>query len=283
MATAKKKTSDLLNKIKSGASQKKVTKKDERWTIRLEPKDNQDFLDLCCLSTLVKQLTPTQVERDKVVKEKLLKQFTDKWWEDRKLPQNPRVVLSKENMDDMSFIFMVKHRSGGLTNVVPNVEDIPEDTTVEDILFDMLTSSKVGLSDDNADALLNEEDGEITVIQRLELAGSFDELLEKSETESGVNKLLAFLGAGDDDEIEVLDENEKKLLLRTVQIVQIKDGFFERAHKYVDNAEQLRKLLQFVKATLQISNYEFAISDTPTDRAKRLEDAAIEYLTELEY
>jgi hypothetical protein len=287
MATAKdsskKSALDLLKKAKGGAATKKATsKKDDRWTIVLDTEKHEDVLDLCQLATIMNQLKPTHEERAKSVKEDLLKQFCEKWWTDRKLPQNPKIVLRKNGstMDDMSFMFMVKYRESGLTNVVPNVEDLPEDKTVEDLLLEMLMSKKVGLSEKNAEAMLNEEDGEIKVVQKLQLSDSLDALLANSATESAATKLLSYLGAEDDDEIEVLTSDEKSSLLQTVQIVTLKEGFYERATKYVDNAVQLRNLIEFVKATLQISNYEFAISDTPVDRAKRMQQAAEEYLTD---
>jgi len=286
--TAKKPSAkDLLAKAKGGATAKKPAaggKKDDRWTIVLNADEHQDFNDLCQLSTIVNQLEPTRKERDKAVKDDLLDQFCEKWWAERKLPQNPRIVLRKgdSTMDDMSFMFMVKYRAAGLTNVVPNVEELPEDKTVEDLLLEMLMSKKVGLSEKNAEAILDEEDGEIKVVQKLQLADSLDALLEKPETEKAATKILAFLGAEKGDEVEILTDDEKAGLLQTVQIVTLKEGFFERAAKYVENADQLKKLIEFVKATLQISSYEFAISDTPGDRAKRLETAAASYLTESE-
>lgn len=287
MATAKdsskKSALDLLKKAKGGAATKKATsKKDDRWTIVLDSDKHEDINDLCQLATIMNQLKPTHEERAKSVKEDLLKQFCEKWWTDRKLPQNPKIVLRKNGstMDDMSFMFMVKYRESGLTNVVPNVEDLPEDKTVEDLLLEMLMSKKVGLSEKNAEAMLNEEDGEIKVVQKLQLSDSLDALLANSATESAATKLLSYLGAEDDDEIDVLTSDEKSSLLQTVQIVTLKEGFYERATKYVDNAIQLRNLIEFVKATLQISNYEFAISDTPVDRAKRMQQAAEEYLTD---
>lgn len=282
MATKKPSALDLLKKAKGGATTKKPTsKKNDRWTIVLDARDHEDVSDLCQLATIVDQLSPALEERKKAVKDDLLKQFCEKWWSDRQLPQNPKIVTRKQDstMDDMSFMFMVKYRAAGLTNVVPNVEELPEDKTVEDLLLEMLMSKKVGLSEKNAEAILDEESGEIKVEQKLQLADSLDALLAKSETESAATKLLTFLGAEKNDKVEFLNSDEKSLLLQTIQIVTLKEGFFERAHLYVDNAVQLQKLVEFVKATLQISSYEFAISDTPVDRAKRMQDAAKKYLT----
>lgn len=280
-ATKKPSALDLLKKAKGGATKKPTDKKNDRWTIVLDARDHEDVSDLCQLATIVDQLEPALEERKKSVKDDLLKQFCEKWWDDRKLPQNPKIVTRKQDstMDDMSFMFMVKYRAAGLTNVVPNVEDLPEDKTVEDLLLEMLMSKKVGLSEKNAEAILHEESGEIKVTQKLQLSDSLDALLAKSETESAATKLLTFLGAEKNDKVDFLNDEEKSLLLQTIQIVTLKEGFFERAHLYVDNAVQLQKLVEFVRATLQISSYEFAISDTPVDRAKRMQDAAKKYLT----
>jgi len=281
-------TATLLSGLKSGATRKETKpKEDERPIIVI---DDTDFADLVRLSTLIGELQPTYDERQKEVKGRLFERFTDDWFRAKRPPKNPRIVLRKKDSkgnttlsDDMSFMFIVKYREEGLKKVVPNVEDIPEGMTVEDVLVDMLISPAVGISEENALALLG-DDGDIKVIQKLELSGSLDTLLESSDssTKSAAEKLVAFLSASEDDDsdepIDVLNDDEKKKLLTTVQVVSLKEGFFERACKYVESAEELRKLLTFVKATLQVSSYEFAIGDSPVDRQKRLIDAAVQFI-----
>jgi len=281
-----------LDKLKKGASRKAETTKgkDDRPTIVIDTIANPQFKDFVELSTLIGELAPTKEQREKSVKAHLFDLFTKDWFEKQRPPENPRIIIRKydENgketlMDDMSFMFQVKYRETGLSKVVPNVEDLPQDKTVEDVLFTMLTSKAVGLTEKNALALLA-DDGDLKVVQKLELVDSLDALYESDDaiTKSGAAKLLAFLSAdeSDDTEIEFLNDAEKAKLVHTVQIVTLKKGFFERACKYVASAEQLRNLLTFVKATLQCSSFEFAISETPVDRAKRLESAAANFIVD---
>lgn len=273
-----KSASDLLKKVAKSATKKSTgtKKKDDRWTIHLDESDFSDALDLCQLSTITGQLEATRKERDKTVKSELLKQFCKKWFDEKALPQNPKIVLRKDGSDDMSFLFQVKFRKAGLTGVIPNVEDLPEEQTVEELLQMMLTSPKVGLSGKKADSLL--EQGEIYVQQVVQLADSLDALLEAQSTESAATKLLTYIACTDGSEIEPLSQEERSALLQTTQVVCLKDGFFERAHMFVDSADQLIKLIDFVKGTLSIGSYEFAISDTPNERADRLKKAAVHYI-----
>ncbi len=148
-----------------------------------------------------------------------------------------------------SLMFVVKDRAEGLSGVVPDADQLPEGKTVEDVLLEALTSAQVGLSEKNALRLLA-DDGEIKVTHRLELAGSLDALYNSDQPiqKSAAEKLLAYIGAekGDNDNLKLLTDEEKATLLRTVQIVQLKEGFLERAHIYCETPEQLRKLCEFV-------------------------------------
>ena len=148
-----------------------------------------------------------------------------------------------------SLMFVVKDRAEGLSGVVPDAEQLPEGKTVEDILLAALTSARVGLSEKNTLRLLA-DDGEIKVVQRLELVGSLDDLYNSDQPiqKSAAEKLLAYIGAekADKDGLKLLTDEEKASLLHTVQIIQLKEGFLERAHIYCETPEQLRKLCEFV-------------------------------------
>lgn len=277
----------LLNQLTKGATRKEPTaaQKDERPIWVIDGDAEPDYVDLVGLTTLIGSLNPTLEERQKEVKSKLFLKFTEEWFKQQRPPKNPRIVLRKKDdkgqsttMDDLSFMFIVKYREQGLTKVVPNVEQLPADKTVEDVLVDMLTSNVVGLSEKNALALLK-DDGEIKVVQKLVLCDSIDVMLESSDAviKRAAEKMGVLMTGGSADG---WTDEERQKCLQTIQIVTLKEGFFERACNYVSNAQQLRKLLEFVKATLQISSFEFAISDSPADRAKRLQATAMEFITD---
>lgn len=268
---------DLLTQLKGSATRKPTAKKkDDRPIIVLEGKDAADVMDLIKLSTIIGELDPTRKERDKEVKSNLFKRFTQTWWEQKALPQNPRIVIRKSAIsDDMSLLFAVKYREEGLSGKVPDVEDLPDGKTVEDVLFESLTA-QVGLSQKNALHLLS-DDGEIIVQQQLQLVGSLDELHNSSDElkKSAATKLMSFMRTGKG---EALTAAERAAILHTVQTISLKKGFLERAHVYCTNVEQLRKLCEFVKTTLAISSVEFAVSDTPRERVNRLQQAVVEFM-----
>lgn len=276
---------EMLKGVKKSASATTpAAKKDTRPVWVIDQKENPDVVDLVQLSTITDQLESSRKEHDKAIKAELLERFIGEWWDKKKKPENPRIVIRKldasgkvTSMDDMSFMFMVKYRSAGLSNVVPNAEDLPQGKTAEDVLLEMLQVA-VGISEQKALALLNEDDGEITVVDQLQLAADFDSLLNNDATSSAATKLLTYLMTNEDKKVPSLTPEEKESILQTKQVVTLKEGFFERAHMYVESADQLLKLINFVKATLQISSYEFAISDTPIERTKRLSQVANEYL-----
>lgn len=263
--------------------------KDDRPVIVFDAEANPEFMDVVSLSTLVDQLGSTLEGHKNYVKQLLRKKFVETWWNQRALPQNPRIVVkTKDGSEDMSFMFMVKYREQGLNGVVPNADKLPEGVTAEDFLLKALKTS-VGLSQANALRLLNEgeSDPEIKVSQELTLVGTIDSMQASNDPDvrSAVEKLIGFLTAdeatgedGDEDELDVLTDDERNKILQTVQTVRVKKGFMERAHMYVESAEQLDKLLEFVKATLQVSSFEYAKSATPAHRAEMLASDARLYL-----
>lgn len=286
---------DLLKEaVKKSSSRKKpAAKKDDRWVIKMGQGDDYrpQMEDLIELANLSGEISPLLEQRMKVGKELLFEMWTKRMWDTKSLPDNPRIVLTKiqggkdSTMEDHRCMLQVKFRHQGLAKTFPDSQELPEDETLHEVMFRTI-SDATGLSEKNSNAFVTEEvivkdkptlrnisemyyEGNAIEKAIAEKIIKYTEARSKSKTGKGTVEFLT------DDEFESLGD---KGLWETKQIVSIKDGMFERVWNYCDNLEQLRKLLLFCNVTIQVSNFEYALSDTKSERDNRAAKAAETYL-----
>lgn len=284
---------DLLKEtVKKSSSRKKpAAKKDNRWVIKMGQGDNHrsQMEDLIELAHLSGEIKPLLEQRMNVGKELLFEMWSRKMWDTKSLPDNPRIVLPKiENgkettMEDHRCMLQVKFRFQGLAKTFPDAEDL-EDETLHEVMV-RTVSDATGLSEKNANHFVTEE---VIVEEKMNVRSISSMYYSNDETEKTIaTKIISFIkarsnsknGKGSvdlltDDELESLE----KSLWETDQIVSLKDGMFERVWNYCDNLEQLRKLLLFCNVTVQVSNFEYALSDTKSEQNNRAAKAAETYL-----
>lgn len=284
---------DKLAGLSKVATRKKSEKKkDDRPEIVVsEPDLQRDLGNLIKLGVIDNDVSDLFGTHKKEVGDTLFNEWVESLWTDRKVPDNPRYIIKKKDengrdtaFNDMAVIFQVQFRADGLQHAVPDQSDLDEGETVEDKLVEALTSDVVGLSEANAIKLVKQDEGEIQIEQRYELADSFNKMYRSNdaETKSAAEKLLDYIqaqGKKGSVTLPVFTEEERGKLIAVRQVVTLKEGFFERAFTYCRNVEELRKLLLFVKVKLVFSSFEFGISDKKKERVARLEHAVADFLS----
>jgi hypothetical protein len=197
-------------------------------------------------------------------------------WEERNVPDNPRIAI--RNPDGvtlaMSAGFQVKHKSDGI--------DLPKElpagrTPIDHILMELM-SPVVGLTAKNATALVRDGVlGEIVITKQYYLSSDFDSMItsEDAEIRSGVDKVLKLL-MGEETEPCTAAEQEKILLERS--LVRLKEGFIGRSFQYCDNADQLKRLLNYVGVVKSINKPEFAKGEKRSVRQALYQQAIEEFL-----
>lgn len=310
----------LTGLVKGGTRKPTVAKKDDRSVIVLDDPGVVKIVgDMIRLGVVAKEIGLLSNGKKIAGTDLLFRDWVHRYWNEKKTPDNPRYIIRRTDMPavtDMECLFQVKFRSDGLD--VSDLSDLPEGTTVEDTIVDALTSSVVGLTSKKAAALVNSENGEITVVQEVNFADSFNAMYNSDEPtlRSAADKVMSFLqapvwnGLSDDDEkaLKSLKRNatpaQKKLLefLESIfmkegiafvdavtpeevgaivairQVVRLKDGFLGRAFLYCETEEQLFNLLRFTHMTLLISSPKFAEADKKADRIGRMQDTLQEFL-----
>lgn len=284
---------DLLKQaVKKSSSRKKpAAKKDDRWVIKMGQGDDHrpQMEDLIELAHLAGEIKPLLDQRMNVGKELLFEMWSNRMWDTKSLPDNPRIVLPKieggkdMTMEDHRCMLQVKFRSQGLAKTFPDAEDLPEDETLHELMVRTI-SDATGLSEKNSNSFVTEE---VIVEEKPTLRNISEMYYDGNEVEKAIaEKIIKYAQARSksgkgtvqfltDDELEALGDQG---LWETQQIVSLKDGMFERVWNYCDNLEQLRKLLMFCNVTIQVSNFEYALSDTKSEQDKRAAKAAETYL-----
>lgn len=289
---AKAKTSmDMLKHVASKATKATPKKEgDDRWTLNLadDPGLEQDVYDYVRVKTVANELDPLVKQRKAEVELELFSLWADKFWQDKKVPSNPRVLIKKRDekgqptqMDDASMILQVQFKKGEISKVVPSTDNLSPDQTIQDVLKEMLMSEAVGLDEKKADEFLHPETGEIIVEDEVYFVDSLNSMLtHKSEVvRSAAEKLLAYVSAeGKNVRNEPLTDAEKAEIFKTRQIVSMREGFYERAFTYCKTRDQLYNLILFTKPGFVLSSVQFAISDKRPERVDRLAQTVSEFL-----
>jgi len=243
--------------------------------------------NLCEVAYLGNQFAPLIEQHKNAVQDIFFQRWTQEMFDSRKLPDNFKARLKRKDgdkvtaFDDMACNFVLKIRADGLKSKLPKPGDMPEDQTVQEILIETLKSGVVGLSPDNAQKFVAEE------VESIDKTNFADTLAAMLEAESGT--LLAALGEflvncvnaesqKDLGKIPVLTAEQRAEAIRVEEVIVLKDGVEERILSYVDNIDQLRKLLNFMSVTKQVSNFEFGISDEVKARNERLTAIAGRYI-----
>lgn len=274
----------LIDKVKSKSTRKAVesTKPtDDRDTWYPDATLEPLVVSLIEAGHISKQLEPVLKEHQTVVYNKLIEMYCEKMWSAKRQPQNPRIVVRKKDSAarDLACMFMVVFRADGLKKYLPNAEDLPDDKEPRDVLVEALMSKLVGLSKANAEKITDPDAGEFKIIERLNFVESLDSMYygDNPVRKSAAEKILSYFAAEADGKakkasLEFLTDEEKGVLV-TEQLLELKEGFLERACSYCETADQLLNLLKFVKIKFYCQNYEFAIGDDPVQRFVRLEKA----------
>jgi len=286
---------DLLKEAvkKSSSRKKSAAKKDDRWVIKMGQGDNHrpQMEDLIELAHLAGEIKPLLDQRMNVGKELLFGMWSQRMWETKSLPDNPRIVLNKiqgskdSTMEDHRCMLQVKFRSAGLAKTFPDAEDLPKDETLHEVMFRTIADA-TGLSEKNANAFVTEE---VIVEDKPTIRNISEMYYDGNEVEKAIaEKIIKYFQARSKSKsgkgtVELLTDEELESLgdeglWETKQIVSLKDGMFERVWNYCDNLEQLQKLLLFCNVTIQVSNFEYALSDTKSEQDKRAAKAAETYL-----
>lgn len=277
---------DLLQQTKAAISKRKKTaeKKDNRWVITIGPKNESRAIieSLVELAHLNKEIEPQLSQHKSAAQTILFNMWTEKMWETKSVPDNPRIVLPKNDggMEDHRCMLQVKFRSNGLDKVVPDGDDLPEGQTVHEVLFESLVG--IGLSKKNARSFVDEE---VEVAEKMILRDISAMYYGSDAAQKTVaTKILEFINkrskTGKGQVSLITDEEMLAVgdLFETEQKVLIKDGMFERVWNYCDNLDQLRELLNFCNVTVQVSHFEYALSDSKSDQSQRAAKAAKTYL-----
>lgn len=284
---------DLLKGATKRASKAPAKDKKELPTKRVSPELEGEVSDLIRLATVHGELDPLVKQHKTSVGDKLLDLWVGEMWETKKVPSNFRVpIMKKENgratlMKDMEVTFQVKFRADGLTKKVPESDELPEGESVEDKLLEALVSEQVGLTEEKAKLMLDPEEGHVTVEQQLTLTDTFNKLYhsENEAASSGIKKILKYIQATATQrgqktvELPLLTDEEGSAVLKTKQVVILKEDFFSEARSYCQTQEVLGKLIRFCDPTLALGGFEFGVSDKTADRVERLSNTVEEFLT----
>jgi hypothetical protein len=283
VATVAGSDADLLGHAARKATKAAPKAKSELPTKKVGPDLEPEVIDLIGLACIEDDIDPLLKQYKGSVGQKLLDMWLDDMWATKKVPSNFSVPIMKKEggrdtlKQDMETTFQVKFRSDGLSKIVPDADALPEGVSVEDKIHEALMSPEVGLSEANADKILNPDTGDIRVEQRVELVDSFNALLTSDDElkRTGARKLLKYGQAKPARKgetfvkLEPITDEEHAAIYTTRQVVVLKEGFFERACMYVESREQLGKLIRFVKSTLQLGGFKFGMSDKKADKVSR--------------
>lgn len=275
-----------LTRLIQGATRKVADKQKDRWQVVVEDEAMREDISIFArLHVLTTMLGKTKDQHDRTLKERLLRTWVARMWEQKAAPDNPRFILKKtvdgrdSQLDDISLIFQVQFRSDGIS--VPSPDQLPLGETPEDKIVESLLN--LGMSRRNAVRFVQPDTGEVIVEQRLTLADSFDKLQNAGgEKTQAMAKILLFMAADSDNgvvETPALTPEERAACLVVKQQVTLKSGFFERAFSYCDNVDQLYKLMVYVKAKLQLSHVAFGLSDRNSEKQQRILATATEYIS----
>ena len=276
---------DLISKVRAKAVSKPIDSKSSKENITWYPDPFFEplVLKLIELGHISKIIDPIFEQQKTVVYNKLFDMYTEKMWNGKSKPDNPRIVIKKKEQDakdakDMACVFIVKFRSDGLKKFLPRPEDL-QDQDPRDILVQALTSQLVGLSKENALRITDPENGEFIIKGELNFVASFDAMYygDNPIRKSAATKILEYLSAAPNSKTklfhgEFLTDEEKTIVVRE-QLLYLRDGLLERVCSYCQSADQLNALLKFVKISFFCQNFEFAIGDEPAERNSRLENA----------
>lgn len=273
---------DLINKVRAKAVRKSVDTKSKKEEVVWYPDAalEQHVLKLIELGYISKTIEPIFVQQKDIVYDRLFNQYTEKMWSLKSKPSNPRIVIKKKEKDqdskDMSCMFIVKFRSDGLKDFLPNSEDLSEDKTPLDVLIETLTSKLVGLSKENALKITDPDGGEFIIKNTVNLVASLDTMYygDNPIHKSVATKLLTYLSTTASKSAkmfqgEFITEEEKTVVVES-QTLHVKEGFLERACSYCHSEDELQALLKFVKISFYCQNFEFAIGDDVAERNERL-------------
>ena len=262
----------LLDQIKKSATKKqKVEKKSTNpiWLANtiLNKEGVESVEETISLAIITKELGSPFAEAKKLVNTLLFGSYVNLWWKTREIPKNPRLVVQRDNKDDSSLLFVVKLQTG-----LSTLLDLGEDSDPKQDFHKLLIEAGINLK--QATLLISRD---LIVEERVEFTNSLDVLYQQEKTKQAAQKLLAYLTKG---KAKALTEAERGLLLVKKRIVYLACDFFDHILDYCTKKEELKTLLLVTKPIFQLSSFEFAIGDTPTNRVQRLREIASRYLIE---
>lgn len=297
MAAATK--SDLLASATKTAKRKPTKKEKERTVLSLNKSDQRKVVDFCRVQALADAVKPQVDQRKRVGCELTFAVWTQNWFDNKAVPDNPYIVEknqdgAKAGTDDIQCLFMVKERSSGLADRIPDPEDLPDEKTPTAFLAELIAATCFPVSDKGKTAAKKEADAlkraqafvtnEVEITEQVNLAKTFTAMYygEDETLKSAATKLLTLIQSkpeGDDETVEInaFTDQEREGLLVTEQVVSLKRGYFGML-TYCKTVEELRSLLLFCKVTITLQNVEFGISDSAEEKVRRMQDTVAEFL-----
>lgn len=207
-----------------------------------------------------------------------------KLFDSKSKPSNPIVVLYTTDKDgkkvqDHQFQITLQDK------FKYRFPDVPEGTDPRDHFIEVFTN--VGLHPSDAERLVdNELDfNPITGFKTLSelLEGSYGEGREwieaSAESQQAGNKFAALLlWDGSSDAPEPLTPEEKGLIIVRSPGMTVKAGFYDRVATYCQSKDQLLGIFKIIQPIIYPGYAKFALSDTETDKTRRLIEAAADIL-----
>lgn len=212
---------------------------------------------------VAKQISEIAVSRmeaeEGAIKRKMLDSFAESLVKMKCRPSNPRLtVADASGQPDIEGLYQVQNKF------------YPQAVQGDGPIAERLKSAMVaaGVSDETAEKILVNE----VVCEDKTTLKPFSELMGgapiEQELAGRVMKLL----------LENFNEDERKMLLKPDEKVEIKDGFFERLGIYVKDKAEALGAMRVMKPTNFLSHMKLGLSDTPQGRLNRLYDYSKEMI-----
>lgn len=272
----------LANNVKAAAAGKVDTKKQEQWVMRLGH-GKAKLLQQFCLNKAI--VAPFNQEAEEI-KSKLIDACFDgyltRWWADQTRPSNPLVqVLNDEGLVDSQLLFILNDKFN--VNIVgPQESSEFNEEWATKAAIGALTNA--GLTKSKATKFVEMEIECAVTCHFLTLSEMMEghvgvgrkRIPPSAETQEAGRKMLLFLNwSGKSKHIEPLTEEEINAITFNKVSWIPRPGMLERVFNYAKSLDELKAILSIFAPVLTIRSEEFAVSDTATNRNKRLSSNAV--------
>ena len=251
-----------------------------KWELPLTPEATADALRWVGGKAVLEPVEKRVEQGRNEFGEYAIRVLAERLFTNKSKPSNPLVLIKKDDGKtvDHQFQFSLQDRFRKFDLPAPEVD-------VRDHFISTLVA--VGLHPTDAEKLVDNEldfspTPEIKSPKDL-LEGHFGEKREWIEStaieKAAGNKLVAFLvWDGTGDAPEALTPDEQAIAIESRYGVTVRGGFYDRVATYCQNVDQLLGVFKVVKPIFSMGFLKFAVSDTSTDKTRRLIESAAEIL-----